>query len=56
MPASDPLDILLTHDRWATRGVLEACAALTPEQFQLRFDIGPGSLHWVLTTDSADHR
>ena len=31
MPTSNPLDILLAHDRWATRNILEACAALTAE-------------------------
>ncbi len=45
MPTSDPLDILLTHDHWATRQLLDACAKLTPEQFHHPFDIGPGSLH-----------
>jgi uncharacterized damage-inducible protein DinB len=50
MPESDPLKILLAHDRWATAQVLDACAAhLTPEQFHQHFDIGPGSLHDTLT-------
>jgi uncharacterized damage-inducible protein DinB len=49
MPESDPLDILLTHDRWATRQVLDACAKLTPEQFHRRFEMGPGSLHDTVT-------
>ncbi|MGD0540493.1 MAG: DinB family protein [Tepidisphaeraceae bacterium] len=47
---SDPLDILLAHDRWATGQILSACETLTPEQFHRRFDIGPGSLH-----DAATH-
>jgi uncharacterized damage-inducible protein DinB len=47
--SSDPLDILLKHDRWATRRVLEACVPLPPEQFSRRFDIGPGSLHDTIT-------
>ena len=49
MPLSDPLQILLSHDRWATTQILDACAKLTDEQFQQRFDIGPGSLHDALT-------
>jgi uncharacterized damage-inducible protein DinB len=49
MPESDPLQILLSHDRWATAQVLTACEELTPEQFHRRFDIGPGTLHDTLT-------
>ena len=49
MPQSDVLQILLSHDRWATEQVLDACAKLTEEQFHRRFDIGPGSLHDALT-------
>jgi caffeoyl-CoA O-methyltransferase len=47
--ASDPLDILLRHDAWATREVLRACSRLTDEQWHRRFEIGPGSLHDALT-------
>ena len=43
------LQTLLAHDRWATLQVLDACDALTPEDFHRRFDIGPGSLHDTLT-------
>jgi uncharacterized damage-inducible protein DinB len=50
MPTSNPLDILLAHDRWATTQILTACAKLTPEQFHQRFEMGPGSLH-----DTATH-
>lgn len=46
---SDPLEILLIQNRWATRNMLEACAALGPEQFHQRFDMGCGSLHDNLT-------
>jgi predicted O-methyltransferase YrrM/uncharacterized damage-inducible protein DinB len=46
---SDPLDILLRHDAWATREVLRACSGLTDEQWHRRFEIGPGSLHDALT-------
>jgi uncharacterized damage-inducible protein DinB len=49
MPTSDPVEILLAHDLWATRNIIEACAALTPEQFHHRFDMGPGSLHDTTT-------
>lgn len=48
MPTSDPTQILLAHDRWATRQILAACTPLTHEQFHQRFDIGPGSLHNTL--------
>lgn len=41
-PLSDPFDILLAHDRWATRIVLDRCERLTPEQFAMSFPIGPG--------------
>lgn len=44
----DPLTVLLEHNRWATRRVLELCRALTPEQFHQRLEIGPGSLHDAL--------
>lgn len=47
MPKSDPLDIMLAHDEWASRQILDACVKLTPEQFHQRFDIGSGTLHNV---------
>lgn len=46
---SNPLDVLLRHDHWGTRRVLEVCRELSPEQFRQRFDMGPGSLHETLT-------
>ena len=49
MTTSDPVDILLTQNRWATRNLLEACAALPHEQFHQRFEMGPGSLHDTVT-------
>src|SRR4051812_34673532 len=49
MAASDPQVILLAHDRWATRQMLEACSKLTHEQFHKRFEMGPGSLHDTTT-------
>jgi uncharacterized damage-inducible protein DinB len=45
MPTSDILQILLSHDAWATQQILDACSKLTTEQFHQRFDMGPGSLH-----------
>jgi uncharacterized damage-inducible protein DinB len=49
MPESDPLLILLAHDRWATVQILDACGRLSDEQFHRRFEMGPGSLHDTLT-------
>ncbi len=49
MAQSDPLTILLTHDAWATRNCLDACAALSDEQFNQPFEMGCGSLHDTLT-------
>ena len=49
MPTSDPTEILLVHNRWATRSIIEACAGLSDEQFHRRFDMGPGSLHDTVT-------
>ena len=49
MPEGDLLQILLSHDRWATTQLLDACGKLTAKQFHRRFDIGPGSLHDTLT-------
>lgn len=49
MPTSDPTTILLATHRWATASVLDACSALSREQFHHPFDMGPGSLHATLT-------
>ena len=49
MATSDPVDILVTHDAWATRNILDSCAALSRDQFHQRFEMGPGSLHDTLT-------
>jgi uncharacterized damage-inducible protein DinB len=46
---SDPLEVLLAHDAWATRAVLEHCGPLSTEQFHQEFAIGLGSLHVTLT-------
>ena len=45
MPTTDPIDILVAQNRWATRVFIEACASLPAEQFHRSFEIGPGSLH-----------
>lgn len=49
MPTSNPADILLAHDAWATRNMIDACSKLTDEQFHQRFEMGPGSLHDTVT-------
>jgi uncharacterized damage-inducible protein DinB len=46
---SDPLDILLAYDAWATKLLLEACRPLSRDQFHRRFEIGLGSLHDTFT-------
>ena len=48
MPTSDPATILLDQDMWATRNMIEACAALSQDQFHQKFEMGPGSLHDTL--------
>jgi uncharacterized damage-inducible protein DinB len=45
MPTSNPMDILLAHDKWATGQILKACVPLSHEQFHRKFEMGPGSLH-----------
>lgn len=42
------LQVLLDHNTWATRVLIEACRGLTAEQFHQKFDIGLGSLHDTL--------
>ena len=49
MPTSDPMTILLAHDRWATERLLEACDGLSEDQFHQAFEMGPGSLHDTIT-------
>jgi uncharacterized damage-inducible protein DinB len=49
MAASNLLDILVEHDKWATKQILSACEKLTPDQFARKFDIGPGSLQATIT-------
>src|SRR4051812_43657275 len=45
---SDPFELLLTHNHWANKEMLEACRALSAEQFHRKFEMGPGSLHDTL--------
>ena len=45
----DPYDILLGHNRWAIRTLLEHCKPLTDAEFHKPFNIGPGTLHDTLT-------
>jgi uncharacterized damage-inducible protein DinB len=45
MALSDPIQILLAQNHWATRNLLDSCAHLTQEQFHRRFEMGLGSLH-----------
>lgn len=47
--SSDPVDVLIVSDAWGTRVLLDACTALSREQFHQQFDIGLGSLHETLT-------
>lgn len=42
------LRVLLDHNTWATRVLIESCRLLSAEQFQQKFDIGLGSLHDTL--------
>ncbi|MGI9012787.1 MAG: DinB family protein [Phycisphaerales bacterium] len=48
MMQSDPLDILLDHNRWATNDVLDACNGLSTEQWHQAFPMGLESLHATL--------
>lgn len=49
MATSDPITILLAHNRWATQSLIDACAALPEDQWHREFAIGPGSLHRGIT-------
>jgi uncharacterized damage-inducible protein DinB len=42
------LTILLGHNEWMTRVLLERCRQLTRDQFHQSFEIGPGKLHDTL--------
>lgn len=49
MTTTNPADVLLELDRWATQNVLQACSALSHGDFHRRFEMGLGSLHDTLT-------
>lgn len=49
MPTSDPVQILLAHNHWATRNILDACAKLSDQQLDRPFEMGLGSLRATLT-------
>jgi uncharacterized damage-inducible protein DinB len=49
VPTSNPIEIMLEHDRWATQNIIDVCKTLPPEQFHQRFEMGPGSLHDTIT-------
>jgi len=44
MSISDPMEVLLASDRWASGNILDACVKLSPEEFTKPFEIGRGSL------------
>jgi uncharacterized damage-inducible protein DinB len=45
---SDPVEVLLAQDKWATGLMLDVCAKLSDEQWHRKFEMGPGSLHNTL--------
>lgn len=46
---NDPIiRVLLGHNAWATRHLLESLRPLSDEQLHRKFDIGPGSVHDTL--------
>ena len=49
MPSSDPAAILLAHNRWATRQIIDFCRPLSHDQFHQKFEMGEGSLHDSIT-------
>lgn len=48
MRTSQPVEILLATNRWATQNLIEACQDLPVEKFHQEFSLGPGSLHHTL--------
>lgn len=45
----DPLlDVLLKHESWATRLLLEECQSLTPEQFRRPLGLGLGNIEQTM--------
>jgi len=48
LPA-DPIAVMLEHNAWANRALIEACAGLTDEQLDRPFEMGLGSLRPTIT-------
>ena len=46
---NNPVELLLIHNHWSTRALLDACETLTDEQFHHTFEMGLGSLHDTVT-------
>ncbi len=49
MALSNPLDVLLAHNHWATRNILDACRGLNSEQLHRVFPMGLGTIHANIT-------
>ncbi len=45
MTITDPVEVMIAHDRWANALMYDACRALSAEAFEQRFEMGCGSLH-----------
>lgn len=45
MATSNPVDVLLAHNRWANDNLIATCRTLSDEQLNQPFDMGVGSLH-----------
>jgi uncharacterized damage-inducible protein DinB len=48
-PAHDPARVLLDHNEWANRLLIEACAPLTDQQLDHPFEMGLGTLRKTIT-------
>ena len=49
MATSEPTEVLLATNRWATQNIIDVCENLASEAFHRRFEMGIGSLHDTLT-------
>lgn len=56
MSPTDPAHILLAHEEWANRHLLDTCASLGDDRLHRRFEIGRGSLHDSLAHIAGAHR
>ena len=43
MPTSQPMEVLLATNRWATQNLIEARRDLSLDKFHREFPLGPGS-------------